>query len=504
MVKDSDLRRANPWWLNRDGIQEDELIKEWENSTIKYDPRLRHKIVYDFEPQNTVVYTLRGPRQVGKSTLIKLQIRDFLKKGISPWNIFYYALDLAESPKEIVEVIEGYLQLTKRQRKEDRCYIFLDEASSVENWQKGVKWLIDGGRLPNCTLLASGSHAINIKTGTELLPGRKGKIEDNYDKVLIPMKFSEYATLLDKGIKNMVFENSLISFEVRKAIFTKLVNREIDERLDVINSHVDELNNIFQEYMQTGGTPKIVDEKLKTGTISEHLYTNYLDTFKGDWNKLGKKETLLKQFCGAIIKALGSRTSWNKLSQAAELGSDNTAQDYALTLKDLFLLTIIHMYGEEKKIPLIKKERKLYFHDPYFLHIFNGWMSPSDNFGTSEKFLEDKINQGRMAEQIVADHLIRWAFILSEKKQTFDYYNHVFYWEDGNNREVDFIFYDGKDIEVPIEVKYRNSIDPREFPALFQFFRKTRTKNGIVLSEKEFDVKSEYVVIPVSVFLMLI
>lgn len=504
MVKDSDLRKANPWWKDRREILTDDLIKEWENSSIKYDPRLRYKITYDFKPENTVVYTLRGPRQVGKSTLIKLQIRDFLEKGISPHNIFYYALDLARSPQDIVDIIEAYLQLTKRLRKEDRCYIFLDEASSVDNWQKGVKWLVDGGKLPNCTILASGSHAIKIKTGIELLPGRKGEINDNYDKVLLPMKFAEYAMLLDKQIKNLIFDNKFATTEIRQMVFTKLVNREIDERLDKLNSFVDELNSLLNEYMLTGGIPKIVDEKLKTNTIPEYLYTNYLDTFKGEWNALNKKETLLKQFCGGVIKSLGSRTSWNKLSQAAELGSDNTAQDYALTLKDLFLFTIIHMYGEEKKIPLIKKERKLYFHDPFFLHVFNGWMNPSNNFETSEKFLEDKINQSRVVEQIIADHLIRWAFIQSEKKQTFDYYNHIFYWADDANREVDFVYYDGKNIEVPIEVKYRNSIDPREFAALFNFLSKTKKKSGIVISENTLEVKSEYVVVPAAVFLMLI
>ncbi|MGI0101984.1 MAG: hypothetical protein ACREA7_05240 [Nitrosotalea sp.] len=57
---------------------------------------------------------------------------------------------------------------------------------------------------------------------------------------------------------------------------------------------------------------------------------------------------------------------------------------------------------------------------------------------------------------------------------------------------------------MPIGVKYRNSIDPREFPALFKFLSKTKTRGGIVLSENKMDVRGEYVIIPASVFLMLV
>jgi len=61
MIKESDIRDLNPWWKESSKILTDKKIREWEESEIKYDPRLRHVIKYDFEPSNTVVYTLRGP-----------------------------------------------------------------------------------------------------------------------------------------------------------------------------------------------------------------------------------------------------------------------------------------------------------------------------------------------------------------------------------------------------------------------------------------------------------
>ena len=176
---------------------------------------------YDFKPENTVVYTLRGPRQVGKTTLVKLQIMDFLLGGTHPWNILYYSLDLANTQQDVADLIETYLKISVRQRGERRSYLFLDEASSVSDWQKGIKWLVDNDKLKNSTIMATGSQAINLKNASERLPGRKGTINDSYDKILLPMKFAEYASLLNNDLKKLVTENNLLSFRNREEIFKR-------------------------------------------------------------------------------------------------------------------------------------------------------------------------------------------------------------------------------------------------------------------------------------------
>jgi len=42
----------------------------------------------------------RGPRQVGKTTLLKIIIAEHFKKDESPKNLFYYACDLVENGSE--------------------------------------------------------------------------------------------------------------------------------------------------------------------------------------------------------------------------------------------------------------------------------------------------------------------------------------------------------------------------------------------------------------------
>ena len=504
MTHTETLRKSNQWWENPANIHTDQKICEWEKTEIKYIPELMHKITYDFEPSNTVVYSLRGPRQVGKTTLIKLQIREFLDRGVSPWNIMYYSADLLDTPQDIVDVIESYLNISTASRRDNRYYLFLDEISSVPEWQRGIKWMIDINMLKNSTVMVTDSHSIDIRRSAERLPGRRGEINDNHDKILLPMKFSEYASVISSGIKNTIKENDLFSIKRRKSIFMRLLDNNIDDALQKFSAHQNELERILQNYMITGGIPKIVDEKSKTGNISEYTNTTYLESFMGQWDKLRKNTTLLKQFCGTIIKSVGNHISWNGLYREADLGSPNTAADYAHTLKDMFVLRIVHMYGIDKKIPMIKKDRKFYFQDPYFLHMFNAAMSAQANFEVSLDYTTQEDNKGKILEGIIADHLIRWAFDLSVKKQTFDYYNHIFYWKDQKNREVDFVLRTDSDIEVPIEVKYRNKIKFKELSGLCSFLDKTDTRNGIVVSKSDLETRSEYVVIPASLFLLLL
>src|SRR4029077_4024252 len=157
------LRKANPWWRLPESIEKDESVQQWQESPLKYDPRIRHT----FDYQRNLVYSLRGPRQVGKTTLVKLQIRDFLESGVSPWNIMYHSFDLEKSPNEVVDVITGYLDMTRTQRQASHKYLFLDEISTVKDWQRGIKWLWDQGLLKNTTVVATGSHTLDIKRSTE-------------------------------------------------------------------------------------------------------------------------------------------------------------------------------------------------------------------------------------------------------------------------------------------------------------------------------------------------
>jgi len=367
MVNASNLRDINPWWKSPEKIDEDLKIVEWENSNIKYEPRIRRRFVYDED----IVYSLRGPRQVGKTTLIKLQIREFLQNKISPWNILFYTFDLENSPQDVVDTVRTYLDLSRNQRKDNRSFLFLDEISSVKNWQKGIKWLWDQGYLKNSTVVATGSHTIDIEQSTERLPNRRGETTSPYDKIMLPMKFSEYVSILDPNLSEQIKNSGLLHAESRLPIFRKLINFDVDSNFNNIQAHLNDLNKYLINYMLTGGMPRVVNAYRINNDLKPNLFTDYLNTILGELSDLRKEKTLFKQLINNVIANISWPVSWRKLWKDTDIGSVNTAIEYIFTLRDMFILTIFYQYDTKNKKGRLDKEKKIHFHvvNHYFLFV---------------------------------------------------------------------------------------------------------------------------------------
>jgi len=124
-------------------------------------------------------------------------------------------------------------------------------------------------------------------------------------------------------------------------------------------------------------------------------------------------------------------------------------------------MSVLYQHNYEKKKAIYRKAKKIHFQDPFYFGVMNGWISNTASFDTARRFLADAGNLGRLVEGIVANHLIRMAFMRSPKKQTFDYSGHVYYWQyDGG--EVDLIYDDGRGIKIPVEVKFQSQINKRD------------------------------------------
>ena len=174
-----ELSDQNPWWRDVAAIDQDMYIAAWKASRAPWNPRLQ----YTFDLDTDLVYTIRGPRQVGKTTLTKLMIRELLQK-VEPRRVFYYTCDLVASPKELSNIVAGYLDWL-RTFTHERAFAFLDEVSSVRDWQKAIKHLVDTGKLKATTVFLTGSHTLDVKAMSERLPGRRGVAQDTLDLSLI-------------------------------------------------------------------------------------------------------------------------------------------------------------------------------------------------------------------------------------------------------------------------------------------------------------------------------
>ena len=83
------LVEQNPWWSSRDLINQDPYVVAFDRSRVKWVPNVFN--IIDFSKD--LVYSLRGPRQIGKTTIVKLLIRKLIESGIDPRNILYFSCE---------------------------------------------------------------------------------------------------------------------------------------------------------------------------------------------------------------------------------------------------------------------------------------------------------------------------------------------------------------------------------------------------------------------------
>jgi len=385
-----------------------------------------------------------------------------------------------------------------------RSYLLLDEVSSIKDWQRAIKFLVDKGRLASVTLILTGSHTLDIKKASERLPGRRGQVKDTPDKIMLPMKFSEYAETLNKDVRNSMREQHVFSWDKRKQLFSSLLKGEIPVEIKELSFLAKELELLFRDYLLTGGTAKVVNEYLQHSGISEEVYRTYSDVVLGDLARWGKKENYLRQVLTRVLETLGSPVGWNTLKKDTDIASHNTVADYVDTLADAFVLLYFHRYDANRQRPVYEKEKKICFRDPFFLHAMKAWVSGIEPFESTLEFLRNSENVGALVEGIAADHVVRLAFLLSEQKQLFSYENAVFYWRGKKDREVDFVLRADSSKAVPFEVKYQKTIGSEDLFGMIDFMKVSGSRGGIVLSKETLEVRRSVTIVPIWLFLLLV
>ena len=498
MTTISDLAYWNAWWKNDESLRNDKNITDWRSSNFKWEPRL-DKTIEDEE----VIYVLRGPRRVGKTTLVKLRIQQLLERGVSPHNIFYYPCDALESPRQLTTVIDTYLSDIRK--KDAWCFLFIDEVSMLKEWQRAIKLLVDAGRFKDCTVLLTGSHSIDLRKGSESLAGRRGKIEKlkygTPDKVLLPAKFSEYVETLQPTIANKIRELQLLSLDRRKQMFLELANGRIHKELKRLALFSKELTQLLEDYLITGGIAPAIHEYTTTGRISRDTYATFLHFVVRDLCNWGQDENYARQILRRMIETLTSHVSWNSLKEDTEISDHKTAEAYVKVLKDSFVVSYYYRLNIGKTSADYNKEKKAYFQDPFIFHACRSWVYGKDGFEESQEFLSKTENRSKLIECVVANHISRFMFNL-HPSSLFDPSNYVFYWTN-KSKEVDFVIELGERF-LPIEVKYSDNIGKDDAKGIKHFIKTGRSYPcGIITSKAHLEVKKDYTVIPLSILLLL-
>lgn len=303
------LEDYNPWWYSDDWEKEDKHLRLWESQRYRWIPEWIKKISLEPFSLNFVI----GPRQVGKTTGLKLLIGQLIKsEKIQPEDITFLSCDIFTDMKELRDILFEYAEVK-------RGILILDEITSVEYWWKIVKALIDLGKLENHVVIVSGSSAVKLFKFYEAFSGRTGK---GKRLEVLPLSFPEYIKLH------------------KKAYGTKI-------------------KVLFERYLSNGGFPRSINE-------DKSFLEDLIISIDREISRIGKDPKISRKVIYSVIKKAPSAVSYSTLGKEVEL-NHVTTREYLGLLEDLFILGI--SFWKDKDVNF-KKEKKIFIRDPFIARIF--------------------------------------------------------------------------------------------------------------------------------------
>lgn len=263
--------------------------------------RLKQLIIPRLFKGKAIVLT--GPRQVGKTTLLRMMMAETDKKTLF-WNC-----DEPDIRQKLSNPTSTQLQADTAQAD----LVLIDEAQRVQNIGITLKLLIDN--FPEKQIIVTGSSALQLSNSiNEPLTGRK------YEYNMLPFSSEE---LIDDHSDTE--EKRLLERRMVYGMYPEVVNLPGDER--------ETLSNLVNSYL-------------------------YKDVFA--FQDVRKPE-IIEQLLQALALQMGSEVSFNELSKLLGLNSQ-TVQRYIDLLEKSYILFHLRSFSRNLRNEL-KKSRKIYFYD---------------------------------------------------------------------------------------------------------------------------------------------
>jgi uncharacterized protein len=464
---DEQILAWNPWWSDTAAARRDPHIRAFEGAFVQWNPPLLDGLPIALGDTHTV----RGPRQAGKTTLTKRLIQRLLERGET--RVFYFSFDLQRQPDALYDAVRRAKSL--HPDPEGPWYLFLDEVTSVPQWQRGVKVAWDQGLTRGDFLLLTGSSAHDLKSGAEQLPGRRG---NGSDFLHLPMSFRDFCIQVE-GIR-LPAETSDIEG------FLEADGRKLARRLNLLSG---DLERAFRTYLRVGGFPAAIhdyrsapDRRPRPQSI-RMLWT----AIAGDIAKSGRDQTAAVKLLEEVAVALGNPLKWVGAAKAMGMASHHTAREYVEFLSEAFTLLTVFFWDLSGGALQPGKQRKVYYIDPLLAEIAPLLM-PGARRPPEDGVVENAVAIGLFRS---AAHVLIQADPVPGA---------IGYWRSTNNRELDFVVpatARGRGGRLPIEVKGDN--DPgvsRARLAIANAFGE-----GIVATRTAFDPEGDVPVFPVPILL---
>ena len=385
----------------------------------KAEARLRNWI----ESKSRKPLVIRGARQVGKSTLV----RQFAAESgliLHEINLERYAtlVDVFQTfdIERILEELEFIIQ--KGSILKSGGILFLDEIQAVPSAIQALRYFYEDH--PGLPVVAAGS-LLETVLSKHALSMPVGRIEYLF---LHPMTFEE--VLEAHG------QNDLM----------KLL-QEYDSSREFPETAHDRLLELQRKYFVVGGMPEAVGRFIKTNSFEEvcEVQAAILNTYRDDFSKYSTQASILRlhRIMEYVPGAVGEKLKFAGIDRNGQARELKKALDMLVQAKLIHLAYHSDAMGIPLKAGINWKVCKPFFLDCGLMNFVCGIRNVSRERLTHRKF----VNEGKIAEQFVAQHLI-----VAEKPYIRP---ELFYWlreAKFGNAEVDFLLQFGERI-VPIEVK---------------------------------------------------
>jgi predicted AAA+ superfamily ATPase len=360
MLSDPQILRLNPWWRSPGWEADDPHLRRLEAGLV----RLPAPQVDEVDLDVPAVHVLRGPRQAGKSTDLKLLVRRALEAGVEPRQVVYLSVDLLEDqhPSALVESVNRSFELSGGQG--DSRLILLDEVTAAERWQTAVKVLWDQGRIDRDVVVCTGSSAADLAEGSaERLPGRRGR---GRDFLVLPQSFSSFARATDGTIPPG------LGLDV-----AGILSADGQEALNTSRVHLPSLQRALERYLLFGGLPAAVAEAAGGGAEpSEEVKRVIWDSLVKEVQRRGASTPAAQALLERLMRSLGSKLSWSKMARemSVPLGrprrrrgdrtDPRTVQSYIELLAVNYFALVLYFWKQDSGSGDVAKDKKVYFGDP--------------------------------------------------------------------------------------------------------------------------------------------
>jgi len=295
-----------------------------------------------------------GPRQCGKTTLIKHIFKDLSK-----------AIFLDFEDRKVLALFDNDIESFVELYVKNYDYLFIDEFQYSKEGGTRLKYIFDNNKIK---IIISGSSVSEISIQSiKYLVGRIFIFN------LYTLSFSEFLYYKDEGLYNIFNKNEEFSPEI-------------------INS----MNRLYNEFIVYGSYPRVVLSKTKEEKeiVLQNIYNTYL--LKEIKEILGLKDDYkISKLIEALSLQIGGLVNYNELCSITNLNY-NELLSYINILKKTFIIELSKPFYTNKRVELSK--------NPRIFFIDNGFRNTSARNFQDINYRSDR---GLLNENFVSSELIK-------------------------------------------------------------------------------------------------